>query len=151
AGIRAIFPRAHRGLPSQARQRPGPDNLSQHHPLAARADLCGATPRWRRGVRVHAAGCIKHSEDVNLMRTTILVADDEAPMRKYISSNLKIRGYDVIAAADGIETLKLSAEHPLDLVLLDIGMPGPDGTQVLAALRRESNIPVIMVSARGRE
>jgi two-component system KDP operon response regulator KdpE len=85
------------------------------------------------------------------MRTTILVADDEAPMRKYISSNLKIRGYDVIAAADGIETLKLSAEHPLDLVLLDIGMPGPDGTQVLAALRRESNIPVIMVSARGRE
>jgi two-component system, OmpR family, KDP operon response regulator KdpE len=85
------------------------------------------------------------------MRTTILVADDEAPMRKYISSNLKVRGYDVILAADGVETLKLITEHPLDLILLDIGMPGPDGTQVLAALRRETRIPVIMVSARGRE
>jgi two-component system KDP operon response regulator KdpE len=85
------------------------------------------------------------------MRTTILVADDEAPMRKYISSNLKVRGYDVLMAADGIEALKLAAEHPLDLVLLDIGMPGPDGTQVLAALRREGHVPVIIVSARGRE
>jgi two-component system KDP operon response regulator KdpE len=85
------------------------------------------------------------------MRTTILVADDEAPMRKYISSNLKVRGYDVVMASDGIEALKMAAEHPLDLVLLDIGMPGPDGTQVLAALRREGHVPVIIVSARGRE
>jgi two-component system KDP operon response regulator KdpE len=85
------------------------------------------------------------------MRTTILVADDEAPMRKYITSNLKVRGYDVIAAADGVEALKIAGEHTLDLILLDIGMPGPDGTQVLAALRRETHVPVIMVSARGRE
>jgi two-component system KDP operon response regulator KdpE len=85
------------------------------------------------------------------MRTTILVADDEAPMRKYISSNLKVRGYDVVVAADGIEALKLAGEHPVDLVLLDIGMPGPDGTEVLSALRREIRVPVIMVSARGRE
>lgn len=85
------------------------------------------------------------------MRTTILVADDEASMRKYITSNLKVRGYDVIPAGDGIEALKLLAEHPIDLVLLDIGMPGPDGTQVLAALRRDTQVPVIMVSARGRE
>jgi two-component system KDP operon response regulator KdpE len=85
------------------------------------------------------------------MRTTILVADDEAPMRKYISSNLKVRGYDVLMASDGNEALKVAAEHPLDLVLLDIGMPGPDGTQVLAALRREGHVPVIVVSARGRE
>jgi two-component system KDP operon response regulator KdpE len=72
-------------------------------------------------------------------------------MRKYISSNLKVRGYDVVAAADGMEALKLASEYPLDLVLLDIGMPGPDGTQVLAALRRETHVPVIIVSARGRE
>lgn len=85
------------------------------------------------------------------MRTTILVADDEAPMRKYISSNLLVRGYDVIAAVDGVEALKLANEHALDLVLLDIGMPGPDGTQVLAALRRDSHVPVIIVSARDRE
>jgi two-component system, OmpR family, KDP operon response regulator KdpE len=85
------------------------------------------------------------------MRTVVLVADDEAPMRKYVASNLKIRGYDVVQAADGVEALKLAAEHPLDLVLLDIGMPGPDGTQVLQAIRRESQIPVIMLSGRARE
>lgn len=72
-------------------------------------------------------------------------------MRKYISSNLKVRGYDVVLAADGVEALKLAGEYALDLVLLDIGMPGPDGTQVLAALRRDTHVPVIMVSARGRE
>jgi two-component system, OmpR family, KDP operon response regulator KdpE len=85
------------------------------------------------------------------MRTTILVTDDEQSMRKYISSNLKVRGYDVILAADGVEALKLAGEYPLDLVLLDVGMPGPDGLQVLEALRRDCQIPVIMVSARGRE
>src|SRR4051794_29360033 len=85
------------------------------------------------------------------MRTTVLIADDEAPMRKYIASNLKVRGYDVLTAADGVEALKLAGEHNLDLVLLDIGMPGPDGTQGLAALRRDTHVPVIMVSARGRE
>jgi two-component system, OmpR family, KDP operon response regulator KdpE len=85
------------------------------------------------------------------MRTTVLVADDEAPMRKYISANLKMRGYDVVLAGDGLEALKIASEHALDLVLLDIGMPGPDGTQVLAALRRDMQVPVIMVSARGRE
>lgn len=72
-------------------------------------------------------------------------------MRKYVASNLKLRGYDVVQAADGIEALKLAEEHPLDLVLLDIGMPGPDGTQVLQALRKESQIPVIMLSGRARE
>ena len=85
------------------------------------------------------------------MRTIVLIADDEAPMRKYVASNLKLRGYDVVQAADGIEALKLAEEHPLDLVLLDIGMPGPDGTQVLQALRKESQIPVIMLSGRARE
>jgi two-component system, OmpR family, KDP operon response regulator KdpE len=85
------------------------------------------------------------------MRTTVLIADDEPSMRKYLSNNLKMRGYDVLAAADGVEALKVLTEHPIDLVLLDIGMPGPDGTQVLAALRRDTQVPVIMLSARGRE
>src|SRR5438105_879791 len=73
---------------------------------------------------LRSAGC-----GGNCVRTTILIADDEAPMRKYISTNLKVRGYDVLVAADGIEALKLAGEHNLDLVLLDIGMPGPDRTQ----------------------
>jgi two-component system KDP operon response regulator KdpE len=80
-----------------------------------------------------------------------LVVDDEAPMRKYITTNLKIRGYDVLTAADGTEALKLIDERPIDLLILDIMMPGPDGMEVLARIRRDMDVPVLMLSARGRE
>ena len=84
-------------------------------------------------------------------RQLVLVVDDEAPMRKYITTNLKIRGYDVLTAADGTEALKLIDERPVDLLILDIMMPGPDGLEVLARVRRDMDVPVVMLSARGRE
>ena len=81
----------------------------------------------------------------------ILVVDDEAPMRKYISTNLKARGYDVLMAEDGTEALKMIDEHTIDLLILDIMMPGPDGMDVLRRVRRDMDVPVVMLSARGRE
>jgi two-component system KDP operon response regulator KdpE len=86
-----------------------------------------------------------------MTQQAILVVDDEAPMRKFVSHNLRAGGYNVLTAADGAEALKVVAEHPLDLLLLDIGMPGPDGLAVLEAVRREMEVPVLMISARGRE
>jgi two-component system KDP operon response regulator KdpE len=86
-----------------------------------------------------------------IVQNTILVVDDEAPMRKLISSNLKARGYRVLTAADGDEALKLVDEHQLDLLLLDIGLPGPDGLTVVQSIRRHLEVPVLMLSARGRE
>ncbi len=86
-----------------------------------------------------------------MTRQSILVVDDEAPMRKYVSVNLKARGYEVLTAADGTEALKLAAEHTFDLLILDINMPGPDGFEVLSGVRRDNEVPVIMLSARGRE
>jgi two-component system, OmpR family, KDP operon response regulator KdpE len=86
-----------------------------------------------------------------MAQQAILVVDDEAPMRKFVSHNLHAGGYTVLTAADGAEALKVVAEHPLDLVLLDIGMPGPDGLAVLEAVRRDMEVPVLMISARGRE
>ena len=58
-----------------------------------------------------------------MSRQVVLVVDDEAPMRKYITTNLKIRGYDVLTAADGAEAIKLIDERPFDLLILDIMMP----------------------------
>jgi two-component system KDP operon response regulator KdpE len=84
-------------------------------------------------------------------RQMILVVDDEAPMRKYISTNLKARGYDVLTAEDGTEALKLIDEHTINLLILDIMMPGPDGLEVLRRLRQDMDVPVVMLSARGRE
>jgi two-component system KDP operon response regulator KdpE len=82
---------------------------------------------------------------------SILLVDDEAPMRKLLSTNLKAGGYAVRAAADGSEALKLIDEHAFDLLLLDVIMPGPSGLQVLEAVRREAKVPVLMISARRRE
>ncbi len=86
-----------------------------------------------------------------MRREAVLVVDDERPMRKYLSVNLKARGYDVLTAEDGTEALKLLAERTFDLLILDIMMPGPDGLSVLEATRRESSVPVLVLSARGRE
>jgi two-component system, OmpR family, KDP operon response regulator KdpE len=86
-----------------------------------------------------------------MAQQSVLVVDDEAPMRKFVSSNLKANGYGVHTAADGAEALKVIAENTLDLLLLDITMPGADGMAILEAIRRDMQIPVLMVSARGRE
>ena len=86
-----------------------------------------------------------------MSQQNILVIDDEPPMRKLLSLNLKTSGYHVLTAADGTEALKLIDEHPFDLLLLDLNMPGPNGFQVLEALRRQAEIPVLILSARGRE
>jgi two-component system KDP operon response regulator KdpE len=86
-----------------------------------------------------------------MVQQAILVVDDEAPMRKFVSHNLKAGGYNVLTASDGSEALKLASENALDLLLLDIGLPGPDGLAVLQAVRRDYEVPVLMISARGRE
>jgi two-component system KDP operon response regulator KdpE len=86
-----------------------------------------------------------------MIQQSILVVDDEAPMRKLLSSNLKATGYMVRTAADGTEAMKLMDEHTFDLLLLDINMPGLSGVQVLQAVRRGAELPVLMLSGRGRE
>jgi two-component system, OmpR family, KDP operon response regulator KdpE len=86
-----------------------------------------------------------------MTRQNILVVDDEAPMRKLLSSNLKASGYAVSTAADGTEALKLIEEHSFDLLLLDLNLPGPNGLQVLEAVRRGGEVPILVVSGRGRE
>ena len=86
-----------------------------------------------------------------MTQQSILVVDDEPPMRKLLSSNLKASGYSVRSATDGTEALKLIEEHPFDLLLLDVTMPGVDGLQVLEAVRRGTATPVLVLSGRGRE
>ncbi len=84
-------------------------------------------------------------------KTCVLVVDDEPQTVKYIAANLRARGYEVLTAQDGREALKTFRENLVDLVILDIMMPGPDGFEVCQAIRRESDVPIIMLSARGQE
>jgi two-component system KDP operon response regulator KdpE len=86
-----------------------------------------------------------------MTQQNILVVDDEAPMRKLLSTNLRASGYAVQAAADGTEALKLIDERPFDLMLLDVTLPGPNGLQVLEAVRRDAALPVLVISGRAQE
>jgi two-component system KDP operon response regulator KdpE len=83
--------------------------------------------------------------------TRVLVVDDEAPIRRALAANLKARGYDVDAAETGEQALDLAARHHPDVVLLDLGLPGVDGLEVIDGLRGWTHVPIVVLSARGAE
>ena len=85
------------------------------------------------------------------MAVRLLVVDDKPSMRAMLRDFLGERGYEVITAGDGKEALIEARRNPPDLVLLDVMMPEMDGYQFLTELRRDSNIPVIMLTACGEE
>lgn len=85
------------------------------------------------------------------MSSRILVVDDEPLYVHLLQVNLKAEGYDVIAGANGEEALeKVSSQHP-NLVILDIMMPKLDGITTCERIRQFSNVPIIMLTARGEE
>ena len=83
--------------------------------------------------------------------TRVLVVDDEAPIRRALAANLKARGYDVDLAETGEQALELVARHHPDVVLLDLGLPGMDGLEVIDGLRGWTQVPIVVLSARGAE
>ncbi|QTJ70648.1 response regulator (plasmid) [Rhodococcus sp. ZPP] len=80
--------------------------------------------------------------------TRILVVDDEPQILRALRINLTVRGYDVVTAATGADALRAAAEKPPDVIVLDLGLPDLDGTEVLAGLRGWCPAPVIVLSAR---
>ncbi|MFA6000742.1 MAG: response regulator transcription factor [Thermoleophilia bacterium] len=81
----------------------------------------------------------------------ILVVDDEAAVRRLVSSYLKREGYQVLEAEDGIEALrKARLEHP-DLIVLDLMLPEIDGLEICRVLRAESDIYILMLTAKTEE
>lgn len=81
----------------------------------------------------------------------ILVIDDEPGIIKLITAYLKPEGYEVLTASDGESGLKAARAFKPDLVLLDVMLPGLDGIELLARLRRESDVYVILLTARTEE
>lgn len=78
----------------------------------------------------------------------ILVVDDDPQMRRAVTNALKARGYEVRSAANGETALELLAEVEFDLMLLDLGLPGIGGDEVIRRLRGWSDLPVIVLSVR---
>jgi two-component system KDP operon response regulator KdpE len=81
----------------------------------------------------------------------VLVVDDEAPILRALVANLRARGYQPDAAPTGEDALRLAAKHHPDAVVLDLGLPGMTGIEVIRGLRGWSRVPIIILSARGAE
>ena len=81
----------------------------------------------------------------------ILIVEDEATVRETLAVNLRSEGYDVVTTADGSDGLRLAREQAPDLILLDLMLPELDGLSVCRLLRRDSDVPIIMLTARGTE
>lgn len=84
-------------------------------------------------------------------KTHILVVDDDPAISKFLSANLRVRGYEVTTAMDGLKALEVVESEPIDLIILDIMLPRLDGVEVCRRIREWSQIPIIMLTARGDE
>ncbi|HEX9336711.1 MAG TPA: response regulator, partial [Pseudonocardiaceae bacterium] len=80
--------------------------------------------------------------------TRVLVVDDEPQILRALRINLSARGYQVLTAPDGAGALRAAADGKPDVVVLDLGLPDLDGTEVIAGLRGWSTVPIIVLSAR---
>ncbi|CUH95039.1 hypothetical protein P22_1108 [Propionispora sp. 2/2-37] len=85
------------------------------------------------------------------MNKSILIVDDEQRMRKLVSDFLSREGYTILEAADGKAALQVLEQETVDLVILDVMMPEHDGWTVCREIRKDNNIPVIMLTARSEE
>lgn len=85
------------------------------------------------------------------MGNRILVVDDEKPIVDILVFNLKKDGYEILEAYDGETALKLALEEKPDLVLLDVMLPKMDGFTVCRKIREQSNVPILMLTAREEE
>jgi len=84
-------------------------------------------------------------------KTTILVIEDEQPLQRFLRAMLQSQDYRVLEATTGEAGLQRAAADRPDLIILDLGLPDIDGTQVTRRLREWTAIPIIVVSARGKE
>ncbi|MFI8368556.1 response regulator [Streptomyces sp. NPDC085466] len=80
--------------------------------------------------------------------TRVLVVEDEPPLVRALTINLRARAYEVDAAPDGTTALRLAAERRPDVVVLDLGLPDMDGIDVIKTLRGWTRVPLVVLSAR---
>jgi len=82
---------------------------------------------------------------------TVLIIEDELPIRRFLKPTLQSQGFKVLEAVKGEEGLALASSHNPDIVLLDLGLPDLDGLEVVKRLREWTTVPIIVITARGKE
>ena len=89
--------------------------------------------------------------DTSAPRQTVLVIEDDPPLQRFLRLTLENHKYNVIEAANGESGLRHAANDQPDLIILDLGLPDIDGVEVTRRVREWSNVPIIVVSARGKD
>ncbi len=84
-------------------------------------------------------------------RPRILLVDDEVSIQRAVAPLLRARGYDVDVVGTGADAVRASAEQAPDLIVLDLGLPDLDGTEACRRIRKQSKVPIVVLSARGEE
>ena len=90
-------------------------------------------------------------EEINQEPKTILIVDDEPPIRDILVYNLEKEGYNTIEASDGVAALNIALEKLPDLILLDIILPKMDGLSVCKRIKNSYNVPILMLTAKDSE
>lgn len=78
----------------------------------------------------------------------VLIVDDEVQILRALQINLNARGYSTVTAFTGQNALEQAAQHPVDVIILDLGLPDLDGVEVIRRLRRWNTVPIVVLSAR---
>ena len=89
--------------------------------------------------------------DMSTPEPLVLVIEDEPQMRRFLRASLTSHGYDMCEAASAAEAVALATSRTPELMLLDLGLPDGDGIDLTRRLREWSRVPIIVISARGRE
>ena len=86
-----------------------------------------------------------------MSKLNILVVDDDKEITEAIEIYLINEGYNVLVAYDGVQALKIAREEDIHLIIMDLMMPNLDGTRATIELRKEKEIPIIMLSAKSED
>src|SRR6266508_2451031 len=88
---------------------------------------------------------------MNTKKATVLVVDDDHRLLRFVQRNLELNGYRAMTAMDGLAALSASEAQELDLMLVDLGIPGLDGFELTRRVREFSTVPIIIITARENE
>src|SRR5690606_8853664 len=109
---------------------------------ACKVWMCRSSTAWERRGWVHGRSCMPHK---------VLVVEDDAAILEPRSYNLGSEGHQVDSVADGAAALAAVRKSATDVVILDLMLPGMDGFEVTRALRKDNNVPILMLTARDDE
>ena len=86
-----------------------------------------------------------------MMRTSVLVVEDDNSIRNLMAATLQVHGYNYFTANNGANAIREAVDHNPDVIFLDLGLPDMDGIEVIKKIRGWSNVPIIVISARGED